>query len=192
MKRVSWRRVIKWGVIPWAAVIICAALVDGRMKHESKWADASQENAEAQVKIMRHVQGERRAGAMVARIRRLSRGLIRQAQAVEIVRILRDKCDDSIRAERIMKIIDRESTWDPSVTGKQGEQGLMQIKPWDVRAIMSRLGVTNLYDPASNVKVGIEYLRYLRARLGDTGLAIAAYAGGADRKIYYAKSIMGE
>lgn len=187
MKRVSWRRVIAWGVLHCAAVIIFAVLACRFEQCETKQAAAAQENTDARVTIMRHIQGERQAGAMVARIRRLSRGLIRQAQAVEIVRILRAKCDESIKVETIMRMITRESGWDPQARGRHGEVGLLQLKP-----TTAGLPGYVLADPARNVAAGIDHLRDLVDQTGSLPLALAAYNGGLySGPVRYARAIIG-
>ncbi len=168
--------------------LISLAYLETRATLAGKRAAAAQENTEAQVKIMRHVQSERQAGAMVARIRRLSRGLIRQAQAVEIVRILRAKCDESIKVETIMRMITRESGWDPQARGRHGEVGLLQLKP-----TTARLPAHVLTDPARNIEAGINHLRDLVEQTGSLPLALAAYNGGLYAgPIRYARAVIGE
>ena len=56
--------------------------------------------------------------------------------------------------------------------------GYMQVHPsqhWDR---MQELGVTDLFDPASNFRVGCHYLAELLNRYGDTHMALMAYNAG--------------
>ncbi len=76
-----------------------------------------------------------------------------------------------------------ESSLNPTAVGKDGEQGLMQILPstWDEFA--PRVGVSDPFDPVSNVQVGTAYLAYLRERLIKKGYpeeywALVAYNWG--------------
>lgn len=59
----------------------------------------------------------------------------------------------------------QESTLNPLAVGKDGEMGLMQILPttWDEFA--PEVGVSEPFDPYSNVQVGAAYLNYLRGYL---------------------------
>lgn len=77
----------------------------------------------------------------------------------------------------------RESSLNAEAVGKDGEQGLMQILPstWDEFA--PRVGVSDPFDPVSNVQVGTAYLAYLRERLIKRGYpeeywALVAYNWG--------------
>jgi hypothetical protein len=171
-----------------ALLLIGATLAERTYQREDRWASCAQDNTTGRVRIMRQVQAERQSRALVARIERLSRGLIRQAQAAEIVRILKDKCDDAIKADMIIRLIDRESRWDPRARGQNGEVGLCQLKP-------STAGIpaAELADPARNVAAGIDHLRGLLEQTGEIGLALAAYnAGLYSPGVRYARAILGE
>ena len=68
-----------------------------------------------------------------------------------------------------------ESDFDPAATSRAGAAGLMQLMPETAAA----LGVTDLYDPAQNVRGGATYLRDLLERFGgELPSAIAAYNAG--------------
>ncbi|MGB0389008.1 MAG: transglycosylase SLT domain-containing protein, partial [Ardenticatenaceae bacterium] len=59
----------------------------------------------------------------------------------------------------------KESSLNPSAIGRDGEIGLMQILPstWDEFA--PKAGVSDPFDPVSNVQVGATYLAYVRDQL---------------------------
>jgi len=127
---------------------------------------------------------------LIADLRRLSRGLINAGQAHEIATVLRS-CDKPITSDLVLRIIKRESHFDPRVVGKQGERGLMQVKP--VIARLHGFRSDEMFDPIKNVLVGVAELKRLYAKFGSAGLAIAAYAGGENaQNVRYALAIMGE
>lgn len=54
--------------------------------------------------------------------------------------------------------------------------GLMQINPRWQKARMKELGVTDLQDPYSNLKVGVDYISDLAESTGDVGYALMLYS----------------
>lgn len=73
-----------------------------------------------------------------------------------------------------------ESQWHPWVLGTHGDTGLMQILPSTGKWIASKLGweTYDLFDPATNVKMGAWYLYVLHREYGNWEMALAAYNGG--------------
>ena len=63
----------------------------------------------------------------------------------------------------------QESSLNPEAVGRDGEMGLMQILPttWDEFA--PEVGVSEPFDPYSNVQVGAAYLNYVRGYLVSQG-----------------------
>lgn len=73
-----------------------------------------------------------------------------------------------------------ESRYISSVVGGGGAWlGLMQISPKWHRDRMERLGVTDLFDPYSNLLVGIDYMSELIDIYHDKVLALMVYNGSA-------------
>lgn len=66
----------------------------------------------------------------------------------------------NICPELIQAIIERESSYDPSATNGSCI-GLMQVSEKWHKDRMKRLGITDLYDPYSNILVGTDYLAEL-------------------------------
>jgi hypothetical protein len=83
-----------------------------------------------------------------------------------------------IDADFVASVVKAESGFVPTATSPKGAQGLMQLMPRTAAA----LGVTNVFDPASNLEGGTKYLRQLLDRYdGDAVKALAAYNAGPQR-----------
>lgn len=75
----------------------------------------------------------------------------------------------------IRAIIHAESAYNPRALSRVGAQGLMQLMPATAR----RFGVSNAFDPGSNIKGGVQYLAWLLKRFnGDITLMAAGYNAG--------------
>ena len=106
---------------------------------------------------------------------------------------------DNISPELLIAIIETESRGRANVTSSGNAKGLMQIiQKWH-RGRMQSLGVTNLYDPRSNILVGANLMNELLNKYdlytalmcyneGESGSAIRRAAQG--NYSYYAKKIV--
>jgi soluble lytic murein transglycosylase-like protein len=75
----------------------------------------------------------------------------------------------------VRAIIHAESAYNPQARSRVGAQGLMQLMPATAR----RFGVANAFDPAQNIRGGVQYLGWLLKRFnGDLTLAAAGYNAG--------------
>lgn len=75
----------------------------------------------------------------------------------------------------VRAIIHAESAYNPNALSRVGAQGLMQLMPATAR----RFGVTNPFEPAQNIRGGVQYLAWLLKRFnGDLTLAAAGYNAG--------------
>jgi soluble lytic murein transglycosylase-like protein len=77
--------------------------------------------------------------------------------------------------ELVRAVVAVESGFRPDAVSPKGAQGLMQLMPATARS----LGVTDAFDPFSNLDGGTRYLRMLVTRYGgDLKRALAAYNAG--------------
>jgi len=83
----------------------------------------------------------------------------------------------------ILSVIKAESSFQSNaVSPSAGAVGLMQIMPDTFDWLMTRTGESHaqgmLFDPATNIKYGTFYLRYIYDQLGDWDLVFAGYNAG--------------
>jgi soluble lytic murein transglycosylase len=86
----------------------------------------------------------------------------------------------------VLAVIRVESGFDAFAVSPAGAYGLMQILPATGEHLAGRLGVPwvgprSLFDPVTNVKLGVAYLEELRERYGSLETALAAYNWGPGR-----------
>jgi len=75
----------------------------------------------------------------------------------------------------IRAVIHAESAFKPNALSRAGAQGLMQLMPATAR----RFGVNDPWNPAQNIRGGVEYLAWLLRRFnGNLSLAAAGYNAG--------------
>lgn len=98
----------------------------------------------------------------------------------EYVGYVYDIClEYNVCPELIIAIIEAESSGDRYCTSKSNAQGLMQIIPkWHMERAYS-LGVTDLYDPYSNILVGVDLVAYYAETYKDLPLVLMVYNEGA-------------
>lgn len=80
-------------------------------------------------------------------------------------------------------VVMTESRFNPSVTGRAGEIGLMQIKLSTARGMGYRGSAKGLYDPATNLRWGMKYLGKARKLAGGSECGtLSRYNGGHGTK----------
>ena len=83
----------------------------------------------------------------------------------------------------VLAIIQVESHFDHKAVSSSGAQGLMQVQPAAVTALVRegkvpRVKAQRIKDPPINVELGVSYLAYLRDLFGDWKVALTAYNSG--------------
>lgn len=88
-----------------------------------------------------------------------------------------------IEPSLIIAIAKKESRFNPNVNGS-GAIGLMQIIPSCHGDRISRLGVTDIWDPYSNLLIGADLIAELISKYKDPGLALMCYNQGEGTALY--------
>lgn len=78
-------------------------------------------------------------------------------------------------------MIAQESGFDAAAVGRQGERGLMQIKPSTARAYEEGITADALHDPELNVRLGLRHLKREVEYFGDRSLGLMSYHMGRAR-----------
>lgn len=82
----------------------------------------------------------------------------------------------------VRAVIQVESSFDPMTVSHKGARGLMQLMPGTAK----RYGVTDMHDPAQNIRGGIRYLRDLMEMFRDDVVRVlAAYNAGENAVLRY-------
>ncbi len=81
----------------------------------------------------------------------------------------------NVPEDLFLRLIERESYWDPQAVSPKGAQGLAQLMPDTAAA----LGV-DPFDPQANLDAGARYLRQQFDTFGSWRLALAAYNAGPE------------
>ncbi|QOV96573.1 lytic transglycosylase domain-containing protein (plasmid) [Novosphingobium sp. ES2-1] len=102
-----------------------------------------------------------------------------EARRASYHRILKDiACQHGLPARLLDALIAQESGFASGSVSKAGAMGMMQIMPGTARS----LGLSNPFDPISNMHAGARYLRQQIDRFGRIDLALAAYNAGPERR----------
>jgi len=89
--------------------------------------------------------------------------------------IVKASKEENLDASFVSALIRAESNYDSRAVSRKGARGLMQLMP----ATAKRLSVRRPFDPESNVRGGVRYLRELVDRFGHRpDLVLAAYNAG--------------
>ncbi len=79
-----------------------------------------------------------------------------------------------------LRLVQRESGWDPRAVSPRGAVGLTQLMPRTARLLQ-----VDARNPSENLMGGARYLRMLRDRFGSWRLALAAYNAGPEMVALY-------
>ena len=87
----------------------------------------------------------------------------------------------------VLSLIRQESGFNERAQSRVGARGLMQLMPATAR-LTARTSKRKLFDPATNIAVGVKFLdRSLERFSGDVELTLAGYNAGAERAAAWAK-----
>lgn len=84
----------------------------------------------------------------------------------------------------VLAVIKTESKFNPTIVGRHGEIGLMQIKPSTAAWIAKKYKIqwdiqSNLQNPSANIQIGMAYIDYLRNKFKRKSIKyVAAYNMG--------------
>ncbi|MBW2313571.1 MAG: lytic transglycosylase domain-containing protein [Deltaproteobacteria bacterium] len=100
--------------------------------------------------------------------------------------IVREADRADLTPAMILAVIEVESGGRVRARSNKNALGLMQILPRTGRALAFEAGLAwngpeTLYDPVTNVRLGVRYLEQLVDRFGDVPTALAAYNAGPTR-----------
>jgi soluble lytic murein transglycosylase-like protein len=118
---------------------------------------------------------------------RLPRFLSRIALPVKYVDLIEKYCSENkIERELVFALIREESFFRADAVSPADAHGLMQLLLKTAREMAYRYNVKvftqDLYDPGTNIRFGVEYLKYLLDKYNDKWhLALAAYNAGDER-----------
>lgn len=101
--------------------------------------------------------------------------------------ILEESKKNALDPILVLAVIQVESRFDHKAVSARGAQGLMQVKPAVVKAMIDEGKIEpwqrhrSLKDPLVNIQVGTSYLAFLNEMFGDLKVALAAYNWGPTR-----------
>ena len=106
----------------------------------------------------------------------------------------------------ILSVIQVESRFSPKAVSNKGARGLMQVMPTTGRYVANKYDLPlkntrSLFDPVTNIRLGVAYLSYLENMYGNMDYALFAYNHGPKKtkqikktfsksKPYYVKAVM--
>lgn len=80
----------------------------------------------------------------------------------------------------VLSLIRQESAFDTYARSTANARGLMQVLPTTAKSINRKISSTQLYDPITNIEIGVSYLsRLLKRYDGRIEYVLAAYNAGA-------------
>jgi soluble lytic murein transglycosylase-like protein len=156
------------------AAIVSAVLLahPRRLIGESERADAARQQQTAKIESWLGSQDPGIDGALAAE---LARGIVAASE--------RHALDPAL----VLAVIQVESGFDPRAVSPRGAQGLMQVRPVVVAALIDEGKIDpskrhrSLKDPLVNVQIGASYLALLNEMFGDVRVALTAYNWGPTR-----------
>lgn len=98
------------------------------------------------------------------------------SQEEQIKIFIKEVCSmyDNVEPELVMSVVYHESRFKPEAVNGNCV-GLMQVSTYWHSDRATRLGVTDFYDPYSNILLGVDYISELTESYGDTALVLMLY-----------------
>ncbi len=112
---------------------------------------------------------------MPARVSRAARPAGRQ-QVMALV--VREANDLGVSPSLALAVAHTESNFNPRALSASGARGVMQIMPATARGEYG-IAPDRLWDPRTNIRLGLHFLKRLQRRYGRTDLALSHYNGGS-------------
>lgn len=116
----------------------------------------------------------------------LETGLLPREISQVSVAIAAESSRADLPLELVLAVIQVESSGNNFAVSPVGAMGLMQLMPTTAEDVAGRIGTRwegppTLFDPVSNVRLGVRYLRELIDRYDSVPTALAAYNWGPTR-----------
>jgi soluble lytic murein transglycosylase-like protein len=92
--------------------------------------------------------------------------------------VVREANDLGVSPSLALALAHVESNFDPRALSHKGARGVMQIMPATARGEYG-IAPERLWDPRTNVRLGLHFLKRLQHRYGRTDLALSHYNGGS-------------
>jgi soluble lytic murein transglycosylase len=100
------------------------------------------------------------------------------------------KLESDIDPIILMSLIRQESGFNPKARSQVGARGLMQIMPTTAKMLNRRVKVNDLEKPETNLKLGIQYFKYLMKKYDNNLVySLAAYNAGENRVTKWQRDI---
>ncbi len=92
--------------------------------------------------------------------------------------VVREANDLGVSPSLALALAHAESNFNPRALSHKGARGVMQIMPATARGEYG-IAPERLWDPRTNVRLGLHFLKRLQYRYGRTDLALSHYNGGS-------------
>lgn len=92
--------------------------------------------------------------------------------------VVREANDLGVSPSLALALAHAESNFNPRALSHKGARGVMQIMPATARGEYG-IAPERLWDPRTNVRLGLHFLKRLKYRYGRTDLALSHYNGGS-------------
>lgn len=129
---------------------------------------------------------EAEVGAIAAALSRRPTGLTAGEVAAVARTVVGEAHRHALEPSLVLAVMHVESRYYNFAVSPVGAIGLMQVMPETGEELATKLGIhwvgpQTLFDPTTNIRLGVAYLRELSDRYGSLPMALAAYNWGPGR-----------